>query len=62
MTITITEAQAAHNLAVVMKSILASGFPVEDEYGYEHHAIDRAQQQRAHEALAAYHLSVRGSL
>ena len=62
MTITITEAQAAHNLAVVLKSILASGFQVQDEHGFEHLAISRAQQRRAHEALAAYSLAIKGSL
>ena len=62
MTITITEQQAAKHLSDVMLSILNSGFPIEDEYGSFHHAISRAQQRRAHEALAAYNLAIKGSL
>jgi hypothetical protein len=62
MTITITIEDAAANLAVTLKNLISEGFAVTDEYGYEHHAIDRVQQNRAHEALAAYNLTVKGSL
>jgi len=61
-TFKITTEEAAANMATVLKSLISSGFPVEDEYGYEHHAISRNQQNRAHEALAAYNLTVKGSL
>jgi|TARA_R110000824_G_scaffold81763_5_gene205359 thiamine phosphate synthase YjbQ (UPF0047 family) len=62
MTITITVKDAAANLAATLKNLISEGFPVEDEYNYQHHAISMDQQNRAHEALAAYHLAIKGSL
>jgi len=53
--------RAAAEMAVVLKSLVSTGFPVGDEYGYEHHAISRAQQNRARAALAAYNLTVGGA-
>lgn len=50
---------ALAEMAAVLKSLISTGFPVQDEYGFEHHAISRAQQGRAHEALAAYNLTVK---
>ena len=68
MTITITPEQAAANLARVLTSILNSAhllnrqslFPVDDEYGYSHLAVSRAQQTRGHEALEDYHRLAEG--
>ena len=73
MTITITPEQAAANLARVLTSILDSAhllnccrlhrqslFPVDDEYGYSHLAVSRAQQTRGHEALEDYHRLAEG--
>ena len=45
---------ALAEMAAVLKSLVSTGFAVQDEYGFEHHAISRAQQGRAHAALAAY--------
>ena len=59
-TFKITTEEAAANMATVLKSLISTGFPVEDEFGREHHAISRVQQNRAHEALAAYNLTVKG--
>jgi hypothetical protein len=54
--------RAAAEMAAVLKNLISTGFPVQDEYGFEHHAISRAQQGRAHAALAAYNLTVGGAV